>query len=197
VLHRDVSLCLLPILFNLLRADEVLLRTQLAWAAADDGLSFSERVTAIEALRCVLEPSSDQAKRKEVDVWLRHGLDRPFDELSETVRAFVTLTTSEAGRTWPLRTEALAGEMGCPMAELSRLVRKALGVAPDRCRVIGHLAPALKELAHSDEQVAQIAYQLGYNLHSGFDNRFTELWDLSPTKYRDLLTGNSGRAAAF
>lgn len=188
-IHRNAALALVSILLNLPRADEAQLRTQLAWAVADGDLSFAERVAAAEALSCVLQPPSDLAMRKQVDVCLRHGLERPFEDLPETVRTFLKLITSEALRTWPLRMEALAGEVGSPMAELSRLVRTELGTSPDRCRLIGHLAPALKELAHSAEQVAQIAYQLGYNLRTSFDNRFKGLWGLTPTRYRNVLSG--------
>ncbi len=186
--HRNAAIALVSILFTLPRANEAQLRTQLAWAVADQQLSFAERVAAVEALRHVLQPSSLLAMRQHVAVWLRHGLGRPFDELPEVVRTFVRLITSDAARTWHLRTEALALEAGTSTAELSRLVRKECGVAPDRCRLVGHLAPSLTELAHSDEQVAQIAYQLGYNLHTAFDNRFKELWGLAPTRYRELLT---------
>jgi AraC-like DNA-binding protein len=75
------------------------------------------------------------------------------------------------------------------VAELSRLVHQELGVVPDRCRLIGHLEPALRELAHSPEQVAQVAYHLGYNLPTSFDNVFNKLWNVPPTTYRQLLTG--------
>ena len=189
-IQRNASLALVSIFFNLARADEAQLRTQLAWAVADIDLSFAERVAAVEALSCVLQPPSDMTMRKQVDVWLRHGLERPFEDLPGTVRSFVNLITNDGARTWNLRTEVLATKAGLSMAELSRLVRKALGVAPDRCRLIGHLSPALKELAHSDEHVAQIAYQLGYNLPSAFNNVFHKLWDLPPTAYRELLLGS-------
>ena len=65
-------------------------------------------------------------------------------------------------------------DSGTSIGELSRLLHHELGVAPDRCRLIGHLTPALREPAHTTEQVAQFAYQLGYNLHAAFDNRFKE-----------------------
>ena len=189
VLHNEVSLALVSILFTLPWADEGQLRTQLAWAVADEDLSFLERVAAVEALVQMFAPASDQETRRQVGGWLRRGLGRRFSDLSPIVRTFVELITIDAPRTWHSKTEAVAAEIGVPMGELSRLVRQELGVAPDRCRLIGHQGPALKELAHTTEHVAQIAYQLGYSLHSTFDNRFKELWGLAPSRYRELLTG--------
>ena len=189
VLHTEVSLPLVSTLFNLPRADEGQLRTQLAWAVADEDLSFLERVAAVEALVQVFAPATDAERLRQVDGWLRRGLGRRFSDLSPIVRTFVELITVDALRTLHRKTEALAAEVGVSMGELSRLVRHELGVAPDRCRLIGHLGPALRELAHSTEQVAQIAYQVGYNLHTTFDNRFKELWGLAPRRYRELLTG--------
>jgi AraC-like DNA-binding protein len=189
VLHPDVSLALVSVLFNLHRADEGQIRTQLAWAIADEGLSFPERVATVEALGQVFAPASDAERRRQVAAWLRRGLGRRFADLSPVVRTFVTLITVDASRTWQSKTEALAAEAGTSMAELSRLVHQELSVSPNRCRLIGHLTPALKALAHTSEQVAQIAYQLGYNLPTTFDNRFKELWGLTPTGYREVLTG--------
>ena len=193
-LHPDASLALVSILFNVPRASEGQLRTQLAWAVADEDLSFAERVAAIEAFGKTLEPVSDEAMCQEVMASLRRGLSWPFTDSSEIVRAFVSLITIDAPRTWSLKTNAVASEVGTSMAELSRLVHHALGASPRRCRLIGHLTEALRELAHTHEQVAQIAYRLGYSLHSAFDNRFGELWGLAPTQYRELLSGIGDRA---
>ena len=193
-LHPDASLALVSILFNVPRASEGQLRTQLAWAVADEGLSFTERVAAVEALGKVLEPLSDKEMREHVDARLRRGLRRPFALRSLVLRTFAKLITIDAARTWHSKTEVLAAETGTSKAELSRLTHEELSVTPDRCRLIGHLAPALRELAHSNEQVAQIAYQHGYNLCSAFDNVFNRLWGKPPSAYRALLTGVADEA---
>jgi DNA-binding response OmpR family regulator len=189
VLHPHVSLGLVAILFNLPGADPGLIRTQLAWAVADEGLSFAERVAAVEALSHSLKPASTAEMRRQVSAWLRRALGRRASELAPATRTFVRLVTTEASRTWHNKTELLASEAGTSVAELSRLVYQELGVVPDRCRLIGHLEPALRELAHSNEQVAQIAYRLRYNLPSGFDNAFKKVWGIAPTEYRGILTG--------
>ena len=192
VLHEDVSIALVSILFNLGHADEGQLRTQLAWAVADQGVSFPEQVAAAEALRLMFAPASDADRRRQVAAWLRRGLVLPRQGLSPAVEPFVRLITMDNARVRHLKGDALAREAGVSFADLSRALHQELGVSPDRCRLIAYLLPALGELAHSNEQVAQIGYHLGQNTHSGFDNVFHRLWGLYPTEYRTLLTGDSG-----
>jgi DNA-binding response OmpR family regulator len=191
LLHPDVSVALLPVLFNLEQADEHQLRTQLAWAAADETLSFVEYVAAVEALRHLLAspPEPDDVVRRHVGAWLRRAIGMPPSMLPPEVQEFVRLITVEGARTRHLRNEALAHEAGAALGRLSRLVHEQVGVAPDRCRLIAYLQPALRELAHSEEQVAQVGYHLGQNLPSAFDNLFHKLWQGAPTAYRALLTG--------
>lgn len=90
-LRPDVSLALVAVFFNAIGADGPQLQTQLAWAIADDALSFPERVAAVEALGKLLTPASDGEIRRQVETWLRKGLSRPFAEQSDLVRAFVQL----------------------------------------------------------------------------------------------------------
>jgi CheY-like chemotaxis protein/AraC-like DNA-binding protein len=194
VLQSDASIALLSILCNLRVADEAQLRTQLAWAVADEGLSFPERVAAVEALGQMFAPASDAERRRQVAAWLRRGLALSPERFSPVVGNFVRLITAESARVRHLKGDPLAQEVGASMGELSRLVHLELGVSPDRCRLITYLSPALQELAHSNEQVAQIGYHLGQNTHSGFDNVFHKLWGVYPTEYRAVLTGDSPAA---
>jgi AraC-like DNA-binding protein len=87
----------------------------------------------------------------------------------------VTVILHDAARAWRSESEALAAQAGTSMAELSRLAHQEWSVALDRCRAIGHLTLARRDLVHTTEQVAQIAYPLEYDLRSTFDNRFKEL----------------------
>jgi DNA-binding response OmpR family regulator/AraC-like DNA-binding protein len=196
-LHPDASLALVAVFFNLTRADEGRLRTQLAWALSDERVTFLERVAAMEALTLMFAPVSDAEKRLQVEIWLRRGLGPQFLDSSPAVRAFVKLITTDAPRTWHSKTDALVAEARTTMAELSRSVHRELGASPGRCRLIGHLTPALRELAQTNEQVAQVAYKLGYNLPSAFDNVFKKLFGKSPRAYRELLAGVDGAMSFF
>ncbi len=193
VLHPGVSLALVSALFCLDRSHEHHLRTQLAWAVADDGLSFVELVAAVEALGHVVEPGADSDTRRHVSRWLRRAIALPPSRLSPEVQAFVRLLVTDNARARHIRNDALASEIGVSLAELSRLVYEQLGIGPDRCRLIAYLQPALHELAHSDEQVAQIGYRLGQNLPSGFDTVFKKLWSVPPKVYREFLAGSTRR----
>ena len=190
--HTLVSLALLSVLFNLHHADEDQLRLQLGWAVADD-LSFVELVSAVEALRVFLvdPPLPQEVSRQQTQSLLTRGLTTAPSMLSKEVQAFVELMTTDGQRVRHLRTEALARETGVPLPHLSRVVHRELGVTPDRCRLIAYLQPALRELAHSTEQVAQIGYRVGQSLPSGFDNVFARLWGIPPTEYRELLMGSA------
>jgi len=181
------------VLFNLDHSDENCLRTQLAWAVADEGLSFVELVAAVQALGHVAVPEPRVEMRKHVTGWLRRAIALAPSRLSQELQAFVRLITSDGARMRHLRNEVRASEVGLSLADLSRLAYEQLGVGPDRCRLIAYLQPALRELAHSDEQVAQIGYRLGKNLPSGFDNLFKKLWDVPPRTYREFLTGSTCR----
>ena len=188
--HPDVSLALLSAFLNFEHADADQLRTQLGWAVAD-ALSFVELVASVEALRLLLEdpPLPNEAVRPQIRGWLARSLGLTPEMLSQEVQAFVRLITADAHRVRYLRNDALAREVGVPLGDISRLVHRELGIGPDRCRLIAYLQPALRELAHSAEQVAQVGYRLGQNLPSGFDNVFRKLWGVPPTAYRELLTG--------
>jgi DNA-binding response OmpR family regulator/AraC-like DNA-binding protein len=189
--HRDVSLAFVSALFNLGVADIDHLRTQLAWAAADDQLSFAELVAVVEALRTLLFDTSESETRlrSRVGEWLRRAGNRPQSSLEDPVQAFVRLITSRDLRLGRMKNEALAEEAGTSLGDLSRLVHAQVGVTPERCQLIAHLQPAISGLAHSGDQVAQVGYRLGYNLPSAFDNVFKKLWGVPPTIYREILAG--------
>ncbi len=185
-LHPDASLALVSVLFNLDRADDAQLRTQLAWAASDgdDLLSFVELIAVVEGLNALLgaslEPEAD--RRRRVGAWLRRALVLAPSELSPEVRTFVELITADVKRTRHLRNEVLADESGASLGYLSGLLHEQLGASPDRCRLIAQMQPAIRSLARSDEQVAQIAYQLGRDHPSGFDHEFQPALDTSANR---------------
>jgi two-component system response regulator RegA len=188
--YSDASLPLLSVLFNLEHADEYQLRTQLAWAAADEVLSFAELVGAVESLRHLLEtPREPETEaRAHVGSWLRRALGAP-SSLGPEVQEFIRLIITDRVRVRNLTDDAVADEVGVTLAQLSRLVYAQIGLAPERCRLIAHMQPGLQQLAHSNEQVAQIGYRLGHEHPSAFDREFRKLWGVTPTEYRSLLTG--------
>lgn len=190
VTHPTSSIALLSVLFNAAHADEHQLQTQLAWAAADTDLSFGELVAAIQALRCITEaPGVDETTRSTVTGYLTRALETDLSGVHADVAAFVDFISPQAGAARSLTDEGIAGQLSLTLPRLSRLVYEQFGTSPHDCRLIHDLQPALQQLAHTDEQIAQVAYRLGYAHASAFDRSFRRLLKMAPTSYRRLLTG--------
>jgi AraC-like DNA-binding protein len=75
---------------------------------------------------------------------------------------------------------------------LSRVPRDAFGLSIRQLRRAVIMRRAVQMLAASDEQVAQIAYAVGYEHPSAFNHSFASFFGVSPNSCRQLI-GTRGR----
>jgi YesN/AraC family two-component response regulator len=81
----------------------------------------------------------------------------------------------------------LSAELDMHEASVWRLLQDSLAVNFRQCRRAVMMRRAIQALADSDEQVAQIAYQLGYADASHFDHDFKRFLGTTPQHYRRVL----------
>jgi AraC-like DNA-binding protein/CheY-like chemotaxis protein len=138
------------------------------------------------------------------------GLDTPtFARAAAAVRATLTpdaaasmppATAAGRRRTAPViaRLEAthaharvreadLASELGIGAAHLGRLLRAETGLTFNQWRWVMRLRGAVAPLVDSDEQIAQIAYRLGYDSPAQFDREFRRIFGITPTGFRRVV----------
>jgi DNA-binding response OmpR family regulator/AraC-like DNA-binding protein len=166
------------------------LRNELARVAADPSLTLLEFDAIIEALRSI---SSTQVH------WARLALQHQFKRLdtvshhdwarvTNTVQRFVVALVAAGTAGLHLNEENALRALGVDRDLLSTLLRRDLGLSVLQLRRLIVMRRALQMLAASDEQVAQIAYAVGYEHPSGFNHSFGTYLGLSPKEYRKLLT---------
>ena len=169
----------------------LLLRTHLARAAADPSLTMHEFVAASEALRLL---SSEE------EPWSRRLLDRiqarlhlaaraEGNPIGETGRQLVDWLDGAGRAHLHSSTEAGACAFGMDPDAFSELLRRELGLTFRELRGLILMRRAVGMLATSNEQVAQIAYALGYEDPSPFNRRFEAEFGMSPGSYRRLILG--------
>lgn len=87
--------------------------------------------------------------------------------------------------------EAVAQELGVDRDGLSTRLRRELGLSLHQLRRLIIMRRAVQMLAVSEEQVAQIAYAVGYDHPSAFNHGFASLFGVSPRTYRSLIGARS------
>ena len=99
------------------------------------------------------------------------------------------LTRIESARNrWAeLGTDDLAAELNLNPTSLWEVVQDQFGLTFPPCRRAVIVRSVVLALAASDEQVAQIAYYVGYDHPNQLDRDFRRALGLNPTQYRRLL----------
>ena len=165
------------------------LRKDLARVVADPHLTLVEFSAVTDALRLI---SSEQHPWPRLA--LGHFLDRleagpgpDWKSVDETVRRLVMRLIATGKTCLHLSEDAVVHELGVDREILSTLLRRELGLSITQLRRVIVMRRAVQMLAVSDEQVAQIAYAVGYEHPSAFNHGFASLFGLSPRTYRRLL----------
>lgn len=157
------SLPPLPPLMNLLAAAE---------AARDDG---------------------DGAKLEELALRLAGAVagmlsDRPVDprrpNRRDERRVADALRRIEANAHEPLALADLAREAGTSRYHFLRTFRQVVGMTPHQFVLRTRLHRAAVRLRRSDESIAAIAFEVGFNDLSTFNHRFRRIMGVSPSAYR-------------
>lgn len=100
----------------------------------------------------------------------------------------------EAGaKSKPVRADSLAAEMEIEPGTLWRLLQVQMRMSLHQCRLTFVMHQAIQLLASTDEQVAQIAYQLGYEHPNQFDRDFRRFINVTPTRYRRMVREDRSR----
>ncbi len=190
-LHPDVPLPVLSVLMNLESADDDQLRTQLAWVAADEELTFVEFAGCIQALwhLTAWPPESEAGVRRQLQRCLTRAVEARIRACSAETERFLGYLQRDLERFRTLNNRGIAELVRVEIATLSRRLHEDLGMSPEDCVLIAAMRPALQHLAHSHEQIAQIGYQVGISHHGTFDRVFRRALGIAPSEYRRLLTG--------
>jgi AraC-like DNA-binding protein len=80
--------------------------------------------------------------------------------------------------------ERLATEVGLSPSHLGRLLRSETGCSFRRWRQAVVMLAGIRRLCESDEQIAQIAYGLGYEHPTQFSREFRDTFGTSPREFR-------------
>ena len=165
------------------------LRKDLARVAADPQLTLPEFSAVTEALRLI---SSDE--RAWPRLALQHVLDLleaaargDWTRVDETVRRLVMKVIAVGKGCLHVDEDVIAQALAVERDDLSTRLRRELGLSVSQFRRVIVMRRAVQMLAVSDEQVAQIAYAVGYEHPSAFNHGFASLFGLSPRTYRRLL----------
>jgi DNA-binding response OmpR family regulator/AraC-like DNA-binding protein len=165
------------------------LRKDLARAAADPQLTLVEFSAVADGLRLL---SSDE--RPWPRLALQHTLDRidaasrcDWRRADERARRFVIKLIAAGKACLQLSEKAVAKELGVHRDALSTVIRREFRLSIPQLRRLIVMRRAVQMLAVTDEQVAQIAYAVGYEHPSAFNHSFASLFGVSPRKYRGLI----------
>ena len=167
------------------------LSTALALAACDPGLTFIEFLSVARALRAIamadraLPLLAHQVRAAIVDAAARRQ-----SAVDDRARYVLTRLESTANRWATIGAEDLAAELKLDSATLWEVLQDQLGLSFIPCRRAVVVRRAVLALAASDEQVAQIAYQIGYEHPNQLDRDVRRLLGVTPTQYRRLLSIN-------
>jgi DNA-binding response OmpR family regulator len=174
---------------NVWRKTRNALKKDLARAAADPELTLVEFSAVAEGLRLI---SSDE--RPWPRLALQHALDRldaasqcDWRRVDERARRLVVRLIAAGKGCVHLDEDAVAKELGVDRDALSMVIRREFGLSLPQLRRLIVMRRAVQLLAASDEQVAQIAYAVGYEHPSAFNHGFANLFGVSPGNYRRLI----------
>lgn len=82
---------------------------------------------------------------------------------------------------------AIASIVGMEPVEVAALIHKYTGDSFAELRRALRVRPTLRLIAYSEEQVAQIGYEHGYEYPSQFNREFSQTLGLPPRRFRHLL----------
>ncbi len=172
------------------------LRTDLLRSAADPDVTLSEFGAMTEALRLI---ASDE--RAWSRFALQHVLDlfaaasgRDWTSIDETVRRLVTVLIDSGNACLHMDDHAVAHDLGVDKGDLSSRLRRELGLSVAQLRHVIVMRRAVQMLAATDEQVAQIAYAIGFEHPSPFNRSFASLFGVSPRAFRTFIRARSDSA---
>ena len=168
-------------------AEAVILR--LARAAADPDLELPHFVACAEALRrtIIAAPACDPSElAAEADEIITHTVNRLGAVNAKVDAAFDAIAeglTRGCRSTGP----GIADAVGLTAADLERLLAFETGWDFAHWRCLLSVRRGVQSLAGSDEQVAQIAYSLGFEHPGQFDREFRRLLAIAPREFRRLI----------
>jgi AraC-like DNA-binding protein len=171
-------------------------RQRLAGVLASFDLTFLEFVAAAEGFRTLTDAAHDVAIVLPVVVQhLDTAARRSWTDVDPRVRRVVNQLQG-AVQNWKAVDEAAAGKVaGVGIARLRELLSQEFSLSWPRTRWSIVLRRAVLELAATDEQVAQIAYAIGFVNAKRFNDVFAEYLGIAPTEYRQLLGGRVDSSA--
>ena len=85
----------------------------------------------------------------------------------------------------PMMIGDIAKAAGFSERQLQRLFRRVFGMTIQQFIIQSRVPAAVHELTHSDQPIAEIAAQLGFNDQSAFTNKFRAVTGLPPRRYRE------------
>lgn len=85
----------------------------------------------------------------------------------------------------PMMIGDIAKAAGFSERQLQRLFRRVFGMTIQQFIIQSRVHAAVHELTHSDQPIAEIAAQLGFNDQSAFTNKFRAVTGLPPRRYRE------------
>jgi AraC-like DNA-binding protein len=129
---------------------------------------------------------------------VRDSLDRALSSRDVGYPSLVTSALhtlqSRLLRGVPTNECELGAELGIHAAYVGRLLRRSTGLGFREWRQLLRVLLGARELVDRTEQVAQVAYCLGYDHASQFDRDFKRILGLNPTTFRkrsrQLLAGD-------
>ena len=130
------------------------------------------------------EPRDLDLERSLLDVLLR-AVMRALPDAHRDDAVLRFLARVEARYTHHDPVGAYAKALGMGERGLFEVTRRALDKTPGEVLVDRVMLEARRQLAHSEQQVSQIAYALGYADPGYFARLFKKHFGLSPTAYRD------------
>jgi AraC-like DNA-binding protein len=84
-------------------------------------------------------------------------------------------------------TQAIASSLGLAPGTMTRELRAVSGLSFRDWRILLRVRSAVPRVAVSNEQIAQIAYQCGYEHPSQFDRDFSKSFGVSPRIFRRVV----------
>ncbi|ACO48152.2 helix-turn-helix domain-containing protein [Deinococcus deserti] len=119
------------------------------------------------------------------------GVSRDVPPLSERhadfARVAQALAFMHAHFARPLRTSALAAQVGLSEDSFERLMRRVCHMTPKQFLLRVRFDAALRLLRESRRSVADIAHECGYSDHSAFSRKFRAMTGFTPQEYRHRL----------
>ena len=128
--------------------------------------------------------TTDLAKKEDKQAASISGLNKELSEndLSFMEGFFEVLNT--AWRNTDFKTASLHGIMGISKSQLYRKLKSLTGLSPNQLVHDMKLQNAAQELKKDDVQVAQVAYDNGFNSPAYFARSFKSRFGMSPSEYQ-------------